>query len=300
MITKYEQYITEGYKEIDEIYFLSDEIIEYFSKNSDKFYKELKKEDYTYENLKEIIDINKYNMLKDFINNFNLDVVFYKVNNENLKGEFSPENYDEYEPQGAILINQKNPEFMKNLQKGYAKYDDNEYEILKYALSNTFRGTIVHELQHSYDYFRSKGNFSKSKQTTEYRKQVDKDNIDNGLSPTAQLLSAKLPHEQWAIFTQVIQEIDFNTDFNNVLKQFKTKYRNYNQLDEKQKKRLYNVLYQYYDNKNDKLTETIKNLLVGPKEDEVIRNLQQKLDDGKIDIFDFYVKCRFLNLKGGN
>ena len=45
--------------------------------------------------------------------------------------------------------------------------------------------------------------------------------------------------------------------------------------------------------------ESIKSLLVGPSDEEVLNNFKRKYDKGEIDIFSFYVKCKELNLKNG-
>lgn len=249
MVTSFNEFLNEGQTEVNEIYLLADQIIEFFAKRNDKFYKEIKEDGYIEDYLvKMVFNPSKYKTLIPFISQFDLLIQFNKDENRNIKGEFSM-NSDTYEPSASIIINTNNKWFESNIEMGYDKYKDNEYEILKYGLSKTFRSSIAHELQHAYDYFRSEGKFSKSKQSAEFYKQVNKDNILDGFSPEAEKMYNNLPHEQWARFTETMEELVFDGGFKDVLNQFKDKYRNFNALSEKDKNRLIKALYVYYDNK---------------------------------------------------
>jgi len=250
MITDFNMFINEGHNEIDEIYLLADQVITYFGERSSVFYKELKEDDYISKNLIDMIyNPSDYKILIPFITEFELVIEFSKIDSERNVAVFMEEGEDEYEDKGSIVVNIKLEQFNKNLQICRVKYKTPN-DILKNALSMTYRKVLAHELQHAYDYFRSKGKYSRNKKTDEYRKEVDERGLET--NKIAQELYFKLPHEQWARFTETIEDLDFNADFKDVLNQFKSKFRKYNLLSEMEKNRLTKALYKYYDEKNDK------------------------------------------------
>ena len=275
MIKNYKQF-NEGYNEVDELTQLSDDLISIISNKGNDFFKEYKEDEcVTIEQdlLCNIVNVNDYTILKDFINEFELYVEIANFKNEKFKGGFLPEDKDNYVNIGSLGLNIGIQSFNKNLTKNRA-ISNNPVTILYKTLTETFRSTIVHELQHIYDYFRSKSKFSKSKKTDRYNELIKDFEKTGDMSEEAEKLYNELTHEQWGRFSGAISEIDFSKDWNSILKEFKIKFRRFDVMSESDKKRLIKSLYKYYD--KNKINESLKDKLVGPSKDELLNFLINK------------------------
>jgi len=132
----------------------------------------------------------------------------------------------------------------------------------KLAAGSNFRTVLVHELQHAYDDWRSKGKYRTSKQAKDYQKQYG-DNADI-MSPGEVMWSAErwakyagMPHEYWARFTQTVRSLfmfpsAYDKAFPAIEKEFKREFPGYDKITDDDKKRLSKALYKYWDENRKK------------------------------------------------
>lgn len=261
MIYNYNNYlhlIFEGINEIDELYILADEIIEYFSFNYKEIEEEIEADGYmNYPLVKMIYNTKNYKTLVPFFSNFKLTIeASVDFNSDKMAGVFIPDKYNEYDNEGSVLLNYGSKRFKDSLERSKKKYN-NIQEAYKNSLTETFKLILVHEIQHAYDYFRSESNFRKNKQTYKYNKKYSEVELSDDVkqndaffrSEDYQNTYLKLPHEVWARFSETVGVLDYNKPFNDVLNDFKKKLRGYDILSDNQKKRIKNTLYKYYDTK---------------------------------------------------
>ena len=113
------------------------------------------------------------------------------------------------------------------------------------------RSTIIHELEHAWDSYRSKGKFSSSAGTTQWHRRAEKEKLS--LSDTMELYS-RTAHEMSSFFVAAVREVDFFygkneidlKPFSVVYDEFKHEYDGYQYLGEKEKKILARKFAQYY------------------------------------------------------
>ena len=253
IITKFQDFITEGYKDVDELSQLADDIFIKFSKMGDDFLNEYENDNQVCieGNLTTFANPNEYSVLKDFINEFEFEYISFEyVDNKDFKGAFIPneEKKHVFNNKGGIVINPNINNFNINLNKN-KQLSKIKTNVLYKTLTETFKTTLVHELQHAFDYYRSSGNFSKSKKTDRYEKMVNDIKLSDtsSMSKDVENLYNNLTHEQWGRFTGAVSEIDFNDTFENILSIFKSKFRKYDNLSVNDKKRINKALYKYYD-----------------------------------------------------
>lgn len=137
--------------------------------------------------------------------------------------------------------------------------------------------TILHELQHAYDSWRSQGMFMASKRGFDYDKKYSN---DSSVTDKQRDDYDKLEYEINARFTQAIKEIQFyvvnyNMDpnkpkglltplpFNVIKNKFEEVFGGYEKMTPNFKKRLIKRLAKYYDQVLDKISNHNKNLSAG-------------------------------------
>lgn len=197
--------LLEGWKEIDELNQLADEIMIHINFENPKFIY-----------LFNVIDESKYSLLKELIYSVKIE---FKELPEKTNGE-----YTHYYK--SVVIN-------KNILQDKKKVKE----------------TLVHELQHSYDFFRSKEKVVDLKKNSEfYKKSNSKEILTKEEIESLNKKYLKLPLEYWARFSEFVINIDWNEiyNFNELKKQFEMFFRGYDILKEKDKKRLLNSLYKIY------------------------------------------------------
>lgn len=216
--------LNEKYDDNVELYKLSSEIIDYFFKNKFNWKNPTK--------LKDIIKIKNYNILYDFIENFDLSIYIFDELNDNCGG-FEEVDIDNYVNSGTIYIWK-----CLSMYYNYNKKDGYNY---KNHYKDFKKSTLVHELQHAYDYYRTKGKNSYIKRQFKFNDYVNKHNFFDSER------YYKLPSEIWARFTQLVNALNFNKDFKSVLNDMKDDFDfKYYKLTDKQKKRIEKELYKYY------------------------------------------------------
>lgn len=204
--------IKEGYKEADELDKLATEIITFFTEKNYPIVNRINKRS-NKENVKDyyfnfnmvniedaIIKKEIYNELEDFISIRNRPL--WIIISDNIK-------YSHYSGNENI-IRLKNQEYkFKELLDYHIKVapkdpDDNSINadyakrIIRSILGTLYRSTLVHELQHAYDHFRSNGKYTNDKKSRNYYKNFNA--MVDDMSNKNFLKYLKLPHEYWARF----------------------------------------------------------------------------------------------------
>lgn len=254
---KKENALNETYESFEELYELASDIYEQFTK---KF--SLKKiKSYVFYNIKKFIKYD-YVMLKDFLDNTSIGIIYVK------------KRPDAHIDTGAFVVKKKsfkntfNVEFIDDLTKTF------DYIIVVYTMQTT---TILHELQHTYDFYRSKNKYEESKK---HKKHVEitrnynvmKELLDKGVSGDKESVEKILQkmnrtfddyytsyvRQQDEISSHFVQTLPLLTfyvktkgkrlmrNLDNVWYEFMIKYPGYNRLTPKQKKTLARKFSQYY------------------------------------------------------
>jgi hypothetical protein len=222
--------LNETYESYEELKELAQDILKGYN-DSDKF------------PMSELIPIKKfakkeYKVIKDFLNT-NISIVWYYSDDKEFRHYagtfFTPDEYNN-----------------KNLEKKYP-----HGYIAIYFMSSK---TVLHELQHAYDSFRSKGKFSYSKMGYKQREFLDTpankishlthEDIDKRYKK----LYYRSPHELSAYFVKTLDDINFFRDkkelilkdIHDVYAEFEEKFDGYDYLTPKDKKMLARKFSQYY------------------------------------------------------
>jgi hypothetical protein len=103
--------------------------------------------------------------------------------------------------------------------------------------------TLMHELQHAYDDFRSGGKYDETREQKRYSTNdgilSDKEKED---------IYLKIPHEYWARFSSTASNLDIkNKSFPDIWNDFKINFIGYDVLDSSVRERLMKALYKFYD-----------------------------------------------------
>jgi len=269
-IIKEEIQIFEGYKDVDGLTRLADDIINYFSEYNWRSAEGIFRDgEINGTNLEFDMDMAYLGSIEDslgiirnygsgingFVKRFSLVIEFKR--NFNTSGRY----YKTNDGEKHIKINLRIKKYLDYLYEHLAgvpgSFGKNEFKkILKDAMMSGLRATIVHELQHAYDDYRSKGNFDKDPASKKYYADVRSGTINIAADVAADggkhlTTYYNLPHEYWARFSDALSQIDTSRDFNTVLDDFKQNFDGYNVLNADGKKRILNSLYKYYHNKED-------------------------------------------------
>ena len=293
--------LKEGHDEIKEINNLSNDIIDYLTEQNMKFLKDfvsgLGRSAANF-NIWEfsldhgVTDINKYTFLKSFLREFPIKIVIVKWLNNAVGVWVSYGGGDG----GEINLNLREGDFIGELDWFCEQYnlrynwnDENAYAGLRYVLNDEFKNTLVHELQHAFDDYRSGGKYSSDKKSKNYYKGLDYSPFKSNTSRTDSQDAAYygLPHEYWARFSSYITKnfINFDRPFKDMSEDFKLWFQGYNRLGENDKKRLQKALYKYWLEENEikkenimilnktKLQETVEKIVSGLLKEEIDNQL---------------------------
>jgi hypothetical protein len=257
--------ISEGYSDVIEIEKLAKDILKnkskifanviyFLFKNKDEF--DSVKSDvyfnYKKEYLKNIVNFNNYNKLKQFINNFDLNIKFTKEDMGYNDAQY-------IKSESLIKLNGRSKdlsetltEFKNNILKINNK--DDIFKISEEILIDVYKISLVHELQHAYDDYRTDGKFVYHKKTQDFFKKFKNNNLKTK-EDFIQYLN--VPHEFWAKYSETVSNFtdqDWEEDFMLLLKGFRDNFIGYKTLNDKTKRRLIKALYKLYTlkrNKND-------------------------------------------------
>lgn len=229
------------------------------------------------------IKVGNYDRLSSLLIDKIIGVCFIDAEHSKDKGSFSFNNNSQYKVSLSINKNQ-----IKAITKDsqYAKDDEVPTNMQSFANWNTrqFESTLVHELTHVFDAYRSNGKFSSSQANKKYQKvrndaywskmkSLDKmtDDDKNKIRKSySNYLNLK--HEINARFNQALKEIStgglFKVDrgdrkfhyitFKEFYADFIKHFQGWDNLEPKQKKRLDRRLVKTYDDARDEYNERFK------------------------------------------
>lgn len=232
------------------------------------------------------INRNKYLNLSDFVNEYNLG--FRYSGSLGSLGDFVAHT----ESSGDIIIRYELAKMQREIEgvvfpilKSGKQINQEIYnqmcnQVHGRLYDRKVLSTILHELQHAYDSWRSQGMFMASKRGYDYDKEYG--NLPKGTPITQKQRDDydKLEYEINARFTQAIKEIQFYitnngmdknkpngfltpVPFSSVKTQFENNFGAYEKMTPNFKKRLMRRLSQAYHQILDKVTEHNKNLSSG-------------------------------------
>jgi len=277
--------LDETFKSVNEIKKLANDIIH---RIAEKNYKQFEGSSFKYIGgigLSEI-DSGNYDEIRNFIAEMNLQIFFLPKRGTSIsKGEYGAEETkkgENFKPKNERDIN-----IYYDYERTKKLFDElisekgenlEEYDIYAKLFYN-FNSILTHELQHSYDDYRSGGMAFNTKEFQDYKKKYYKKISDyiyrsqiDDLESYRQYLN--LPHEIWARFSQTMLKLRFYTlDFNDikdniieykmypindVIKRFGYEYNNFAVLSPEMKRRLIRKVAQFWHLEQEKVLELNK------------------------------------------
>jgi hypothetical protein len=285
--------INETYKSVQELKKLTDDILYKAAENNYPAYYRKGAFEYIYSVNLDAMDSTRYGEIGKFVDGLNVTVYFtpYKQGDPNAtsktKGYYvspSTEKKSSFNPKYPREINVNyNYDEMKNAIDGMIRDKNEEGKNFNVTdiyskFSPRLHLTLLHELQHAYDEYRSGGmNFQSKQYLSHLKKYPDKAAADTKMEELAELSKFKsysnLPHEVWARFTQAVTNISFFTvdmdasenyfiykmnPLQDVVKRFTWTFENYKLLPEKMKWTLIKRVSQFWHQEQERMKE--KNL----------------------------------------
>lgn len=284
--------LDEDYESVSELrQFANDILLELARENVDFFVERVKNEkplDFfysisiveAYQNSK-----HKYKKINEFLRlSNNTRIALYKTDNERSRGVYkhnkTASGYNLGERREIILYYEDS--FIEDLKKKILDWIERGYENTYYELYSPFyykfTSTLIHELQHNYDDFRSKGNTFNTKQSKSFSE------LANALKQkqTTEELTDKeefakydkylnLPHEIWARFSQSVFKIRFTKGevfktedekvflkrtmypISDAVSSLKMEFVGWEKLSDKMKKKLLNKIVQFWHLEEEKI-----------------------------------------------
>lgn len=181
--------IFETYKSQRELEKLTNDIIKAIAKNTYDITKDLwdRNEDdpqmrgvfHNLIGLREVsnhIDGGEYDELKKFVELFPLEIKLSRTNirgNKDIKGSFTTKQWkDGIWYKGGIIVMRYYDEIIGEITKQRNEYLDKGWEWAEgeiyFKIWYEFKETLLHELQHAYDEYRSKGEYARDKKSRKH------------------------------------------------------------------------------------------------------------------------------------
>lgn len=127
------------------------------------------------------------------------------------------------------------------------KTKQEQYIKIKEVIDHLYKNLIVHELQHAYDSFRSKGKYKSDQLSKKFYGELKKDPKNYISTKEGKEIYLMLPHEYWARFSQFISKIvNPYFEFHPLLKKFEKEFDGYSNLPQKDRQRLLKALHKYF------------------------------------------------------
>lgn len=247
-----ESMLQEGYREVHELNYITNEIIYSVAKENSGFLFRLKRNkgfdknwlyfNYDHFIIKDMIkNIDAYPLMGDCINN-GLKI-FFTTHIDTLGNYVSTNN--------TINIKTNIDDFYDNLLyhldlHGESLDTDSATRSLRTSIGVAFRSIIIHELQHAYDSYRSKNKYTTDRVSKKYYDKKRTLNVPfREMSQDMKNIYLILPHEYWARFSETVNDIYITKDMRYVENQFIKNLRGWELLDEPTKKKLLKALYKY-------------------------------------------------------
>ena len=225
---------------------------------------------------------HKFNLLNEFMKEFSLKIQIVDKRAVGFRGRFSV-----YTIKSGLLEIPMDVDRVKEcltdkvvpyLQDDFTEElsEDVTLDVYFCLHSSQILSTLIHELQHIYDSWRSNSKFTNSKRTHDYH---DKYGYEDIKTKEQELEYIKQQHEINARFSQAIQRTNFETfnfdnqapgmpmdylilnDFKKVLDTFKRSFFGYEDMPPKVKERLLNRFVKIYYEKEAEIQEKNKELL---------------------------------------
>jgi len=234
---------------------------------------------------------DKFPILRDFLLKSNVIVNIRPQKDINTRGDYSANDEGEYKFGQIRYINLYFDEsFAKKMafeaRKTTDAGDKVNYHDLYFPMFNAFNSTLMHELQHAYDDFRSNSKIFKSKQAADYKNKYFFAGQEINFHPEkeTQKYNAYLvqPHEIWARFTQAIHdtrfyEVDFKGDtikynmfpIEEAIRSFTIHMRGFELLDKDTQRRLIRKAAQFWHEEDNKIKEKNKKIATKQPEKEL-------------------------------
>lgn len=231
---------------------------------------------------------HQYKKINEFLRlSQNIRVSLCNPKNEKTKGEYKHATGYNVGLQKEIILYLRSgliEELKTKISESISKGHEITYYDLYYSFYYEFTSTLIHELQHSYDDYRSRGNAFTSKEYKKYNellnkikiKQTSEELIDKEeFSRYAKYLN--LPHEIWARFSQAVFKIRFakgevlkNEKGQHYLKQniypildvvnsLKREFSGWEKLSDKMRKKLLNKIVQFWHLEKEKIEKNNAN-----------------------------------------
>ena len=207
-------FVNETYNSINELKKLSNDIVLKIAKNNIDNFKNIKKPFKIEGILLSEINPSNYVELYNFITKFELFIQIKPTDKSKKdKGAYFrivPSNKNALK-KIEIYVNENDIQEIFNELNNTTK--EINHKDLYFHLFHLIYKTLLHELQHAFDDFRSDTKIFQTKKTIKYHDDIDKikDNVKNIITKDSILFSRylNLQHEVWARFIQAINDIEF-------------------------------------------------------------------------------------------
>lgn len=222
----------------------------------------------------------EYEILGEFIEKTRINVAFTTDLHQNTKGQFSHQITNN--THGTIYLNAADKlEYIEGKIAEYNAKESNteeDFYFLRYWCTSHFESTLVHELTHAYDNWRSNGNFANDSNKLDYRlkqwktKQIYKKNREELTDKDYEALAnhnrayLRLDFEVNARFSQAVRDMRVGeTDWDHpefedklkpwaqYYKEFKQAFHGWDQMNVKIRKNLIRRLAKVYKDSADEM-----------------------------------------------
>lgn len=234
---------------------------------------------------------DKFPLLREFLLKSNVIVNVRPEKDTHTKGDYVANEDGDYRFGKLRYINLYFDEsFSKKMAFDSRKTTDAgdkvNYHDLYFPMFNTFNSTLMHELQHAYDDFRTNSKIFKTKQTADYRNKYFFAGQEINFNPEKETEKHNAyliqPHEIWARFTQAIHDakfykVDFKGDtiqytmfpIEQAIHSFISHMKGFELLDKETQRRLIRKTAQFWHEDNEKVKEKNKKRAVKQPEEEL-------------------------------
>lgn len=218
---------------------------------------------------KESVDLSNYKILYDFLRETYISIEFSEKINARGQFQDSPGSFKYYKI--TLRLNERSKKNIERVIDDFEGGNENDMKTSIYFATNEFTSTLLHELQHAYDCWRSEGNFANHQRKDSYqagqrrtekiqsKPKITRPEYEQLANQQRQYL--RLPHEVNARFTQAIADIrifELDDDFRKVLKKwedyyydFRTTFMGYAEMSNGIKKNLVRRLAKVYQDAAD-------------------------------------------------
>ena len=269
--------IDETYKSVNEVRQLASDVIRSIANNNIDQIKDKGNIGYLFGTYLHAVDHTKYDELANFIKDTNIAITIEQPDQKGARGAYTHIPDIPYDPKMGREIEI----FVKDLDELLNKINENiqergdnyDTQALYLDLFYPLYTSLIHELQHAYDDYRSGGKAYQTKEFTKYRQKYLRNAISNQIQNDMEqaLRYVNLPHEIWARFSQAMYGLHF-TDMDiegnrilfemrpikSVVNDFKSKYEHFNALKDNMKKKLINKVVQFWHYEQEHLDEKIE------------------------------------------